>query len=80
MVRYTTRPVFGDGTSTSFGPDIKPLFLAQSLWFTFVATEKGHTSYAEYLGQDQVVARIANLKAKFVRHAEELHRLEAQGA
>ncbi len=81
MIRQaSTRPIFNDGQRTTLGPDSKPLFLAQNLWFTYVATEKGFTSYAEYLGQDEVVARIVDLKANFVAHAQELHRLGAQGA
>ena len=74
--QVATKPIFDTGTSTTFGPDVKPLFLAHSLWFTFVAMAKGYASYAEYLGQGEVVARIMDLKATFDGHAQAIRRLE----
>lgn len=81
--QVATKPTFDDGTRTILSPDIKPLFLAQNLWFTFVAAVKGYTSYAEYLGQTDVVTKVMKVRAKFDGHAEELYRLnelEARGA
>ena len=78
--QVATKPILDDGTSTTLGPDIKPLFLAHNLWFTFVATAKGYMLYAEYLGQTKVVARMMDLKARFDGHAQELRRLEGPEA